>query len=172
MSTTTTEQRFLALLDDVLLLVGKYAMSDRQGQSMFEAAMHGIGSWRIVGITEDAARALIDSGFNTKLVCRAHRVSRKDTFIALRDRVPRDEAFAFYVASDMTTIATKAENGKPGEAHWSPVHPIPASVGELRATFGVRFTKTQKLALVEAFLPSERGPRGQAPTDHSSGRAA
>lgn len=147
----TSEEHFLGLLDDVLAMVRKHGLSDRHGQRLFEAAMEGFGTWRVESITHEAARTLIESGFNTKLVCRAHRVSRLETFIALRDRVPRSKAFAFYLESDRTTLTTKTENGRHGVEHWSVVYPLPATLGELRATFGVRFTKTQKAALAAAF---------------------
>lgn len=100
----------------------------------------GLGTWRVIGITSDAAATLIESGFDTKRVCRAHTVSRRETFLALRDTVSRVDAFAHYIASDVTTLVTKAENGRQGVDHRSPVHPIPETVGELRGLLGVRFT--------------------------------
>jgi hypothetical protein len=78
-------------------------------------------------------------------------MSRRETFIALRDRVPRAKAFDFYTNADQTTLTTRAENGKHGDGHWSEVHPLPESVGVLKGYYSVYFTKPQKKALREAF---------------------
>jgi hypothetical protein len=78
-------------------------------------------------------------------------MSRRETFVSLRDRVPRADAFAFYMASDQTTLTTRSENGKSGDGHWSEVHPLPESVGRLKGFYSVYFTKPQKKALRDAF---------------------
>ena len=138
------ESKFLSLFDDAMAMIRKHEMPDRKGQLLFEAAMHGVGTWRLIAVTEAAARTLIESDFNAKLVRRAHKVSRRETFIALRDRVPRAQAFAFFTASDVTTLTTRTENGRHGVAHWSAVHPWPESVGNVVRAMGVGFTKPQR----------------------------
>jgi hypothetical protein len=155
----TTEGRFLALLDDVLAMVKRHGMNDAQGQALFEAAMRGIGTWKVVGITQAAVETLLESDFQMRLVCRAHITSRRETFVALRDRVPRAEAFAFYIASDQTTLTTRAENGRHGDVHWSQVHPMPEAVGALKGYYSVYFTKKQRQAMRDFF--NERSNRNE-----------
>jgi hypothetical protein len=71
-----------------MALIKRHELSDTQGQALFEAAMQGIGTWRVTAITQAAVEALIASDFDMRLVCRAHSMSRRETFVSLRVKGP------------------------------------------------------------------------------------
>lgn len=110
-------------------------------------------NWRVVGVTRDAAAALIQSGFDMKLVQRAHQMKRVDRYAAMI-ALPRDSQYDFYFEQDQVVLATRAENAKHGTEHWSEVLPLPPTDGHIGGSFRVYFTKTQKTSFIEHFGPT------------------
>jgi hypothetical protein len=100
------------------------------------------GNWQVVGVTRDAAAALVQSGFDMKLVQRAHRMRRLDRYEAMI-ALPGQEQYDFFMAQDKVTLTTRAENHKNGTNHWSEVLPIPDSIGRLGGSFRSNFIKSQ-----------------------------
>ncbi len=55
------------------------------------------GNWQVVSVTRDAAVALVQSGFDMKLVQRAHKMRRLDRYEAMV-ALPRQEQYDFFMA--------------------------------------------------------------------------
>lgn len=104
-------------------------------------------NWKVVAVTRDAASALIQSGFDMKLVQRAHQMKRVDRYTQMIG-LPREEQYDFFIEQDQVVLTTRAENGKHGTAHWSEVLPLPPTVGHLGGSFRAYFTKPQKAAFI------------------------
>lgn len=107
-------------------------------------------NWRVVGVTRDAATALIESDFDMRLVQRAHKMKRVDRYTQMI-ALPREEQYDFFIEQDQVVLTTRAENAKHGTGHWSEVLPLPASLGHIGGSFRVYFTKQQKAAFIEHF---------------------
>ena len=118
----------------------------------FEAWLHRAidENWKVTAVTRDAATALIESGFDMKLVQRAHKMRRVDRY-AQMIALPREEQYNFFIEQDQVVLATRAENNRHGIEHWSEVLPLPASIGHIGGSFRVYFTKQQKAAFIEHF---------------------
>ena len=84
-------------------------------------------SWRVVGITKNAVKALADVKFRVPQakIRRAHKVSRKDRGDKLFDcGEPMSNAYEFFFERDSVILTTAAENGRHGCEHWSEVFPL------------------------------------------------
>jgi len=121
-------------------------------QTSFEQALKSfdIGNWEVVGISAKALEVLIDSDFDMSLVKRGHgAVTRSERFEAIMTgAVARDQALAYYLANDTTTLVTAAENAINGCDHWSEVLPFPEDFGEIKGSFRAYFNKRQKELLI------------------------
>lgn len=107
-------------------------------------------NWLVVAVTRDAAAALIKSGFDMKLVQRAHKMKRVERYEAMI-ALPREQQYDFFMAQDQVTLATRAENHKNGTEHWSEVLQLPDSIGRIGGSFRAYFTAKQRAAFVAHF---------------------
>jgi hypothetical protein len=107
-------------------------------------------NWKVVAVTRDAASALIQSGFDMKLVQRAHQMKRVERYAKMIE-LPRENQYNFFIEQDQVTLTTRTENHKSGTAHWSEVLPLPPSIGHIGGSFRAYFTKPQKTAFIEYF---------------------
>jgi hypothetical protein len=84
-------------------------------------------SWRVVGITRNALKALAAVDFHVPQanIRRAHKVSRRDRGNELFNRVePMPNAYDFFFEHDSVTLTTAAENKRHGCEHWSEEFPL------------------------------------------------
>jgi hypothetical protein len=107
-------------------------------------------NWKIVAVTRDAASVLIQSGFDMKLVRRAHKLKRVDRYAKMIEQL-RENQYDFFMEQDQVTLTTRAENQRNGTAHWSEVLPLPGSIGHIGGSFRAYFTKLQMTAFIEHF---------------------
>ena len=107
-------------------------------------------NWKIVAVTRNAASALIQSGFDMKLVRRAHKMKRVDRYAAMIE-LPREHQYDFFMEQDQVTLTTREENQRNGTAHWSEVLPLPDSIGHIGGSFRAYFTNPQKTAFIKHF---------------------
>ena len=66
-------------------------------------------NWKVTAVTRAAATALTKSGFDMKLVQRAHKMRRVDRY-AQMIALPREEQYNFFIEQDQVTLTTRAEN--------------------------------------------------------------
>jgi hypothetical protein len=81
-------------------------------------------SWRVVGITKNALKALaaVDFSVAKAKIKRAHKVSRKTRGDELfKGEEPMSNAYDFFFERDSVVLTTSAENGKEGREHWSEI---------------------------------------------------
>ena len=146
------QTKFLQILD---IFSGLYGQASKRAflQTSFEQALKsfGIGNWEIVGISAKALEVLVEGDFKKGLVQRGHgAVTRSQRFKAIMTgEVAREQALAYYLANDATTLVTAAENKINGCDHWSEVLAFPENFGEIKGTFRANFNKWQKELLIE-----------------------
>lgn len=91
-------------------------------------------SWRIVGITKNALKALaaVDFSVAKAKIKRAHKVSRKTRGDELFKREePMSDAYDFFFERDSVILTTSTENGKEGCEHWSEI--LDLNLSDLRS---------------------------------------
>jgi hypothetical protein len=87
-------------------------------------------SWRVVGITRNALKALAAVDFHVPQanIRRAHKVSRRDRGNELfNGDAPIPNAYDFFFERDCVTLTTSTENGRHGSDHWSEEFPLDLS---------------------------------------------
>lgn len=110
-----------------LVLFNARGLELRNKQRAFEAAADGRHTWSITGITRKALIYLCTKGTCDGLR-RAHRVSRIERAAAMfTERLDMDALFEHFFKLDEVVLALAEENGRHGDAHWSPVVEVPAA---------------------------------------------
>lgn len=123
-------QATLDSLHQVYLALFRAHIPLRNKQRAFEAAVDGEHSWPIVGITTEALTTLCINGSCDGLR-RAHRVLRVARGRAMFDvstPLPQAKLFDDFFAQDEVVLATRGENGRHGDAHWSKVITVPHGI--------------------------------------------
>ena len=152
LSTDRRKEIFYAALDASESFRNHFGLSVKDVYGGFEIWVHRSidENWKIVSITRNAASELIQSGFNMKLVQRAHKMKRVDRYAAMIE-LPREHQYDFFMEQDQVTLTTREENQRNGTAHWSEVLPLPDSIGHIGGSFRAYFTNPQKTTFIKHF---------------------
>ncbi len=122
-------------------------------QRCLEWAADGNHTWRIVGISLDALKALCANKSAAGLR-RAHSLERSARASYVFDRnspLSRRDLLEYFFQHDTTTLVTSAENAKEGTEHWSKVIPVPEGIFA-SASFSVYASKKSDIPWAEKQL--------------------